>query len=284
MLRTRLARTIALTAAAALAGSVLAAPGPVAQAAARAAIQRPSAAGRLRITGLLRDGGTVAAAGLRWRPGRLPRGDRLLSFEVGYAWQACTPAGGRTRCRSAADTTATPFAARRYIVGHADTGLRLRVTETASEVVETDPATFAFTVLSSSASVTTRPAVAAYPAARAPVTEFVNGTPEPETASDAEYFQVDGPHYRASDGTPVLRYRVDSGSWRRLAASRLLYTGKLGVGRHQVQVSTANAAGVTTIRFGWRVEPMPRPARCRPRPRRACWYPPHLNAKRRPMR
>jgi hypothetical protein len=275
---------MALAATAALAASVLTASGAAAHAATAPAIQRPSAAGRLHITGLLRDGGTVVAAGLRWRPGRLPRGDRLLSFEVAYAWQACTTAGGRSRCRTAADTTATPFAARRYVVGHADTGLRLRVTETASEVVETDPATFAFTVLSASATVTARPVVAAYPAGRAPVTEFVNGTPEPQTTSDSEYFQVDAPHYDAPGGAPVLRYRVDSGPWHRLPASRLLYTGRLRVGRHQVAVSTAAAAGVTAIRFAWRVEPMARPARCRPRPGRACWYPQHLASNSRPMR
>ncbi len=54
----------------------------------------------------------------------------------------CSP--GRDVCRPAADTTATPFAARRYVVGHADTGRLLQLTETATEVVETDPATFAF--------------------------------------------------------------------------------------------------------------------------------------------
>ena len=102
----------------------------------------PVRRGRLRITGALRDGGTVRAAGLRWRPGALPHGDKLLSFEIAYAWRSCASA-----CRTAADSTATPFAARRYIAGHADTGRRLRLTETATEVIETDPATFAFTVV-----------------------------------------------------------------------------------------------------------------------------------------
>ena len=81
----------------------------------------PRRHGRLRITGRLRDGGMVAAAGLGWRPGRLPRGDHLLSFEVGYAWRACDQAG--RRCVTGAGTTATPFAARRYQVGHARGGL-----------------------------------------------------------------------------------------------------------------------------------------------------------------
>ena len=45
-----------------------------------AKLRPPQHRGTLRITGSLRDGGTVRAAGLSWRPGRLPPGDRLLSF------------------------------------------------------------------------------------------------------------------------------------------------------------------------------------------------------------
>src|SRR5437764_7552434 len=90
----------------------------------------PVAHGALRIGGALRDGGTVAARGLRWRPGHLPAGARLLSFEVAFEWQTCaTPAGP---CGAAADTTATPFAARTYVVGHTDVGRYLRLTETAA--------------------------------------------------------------------------------------------------------------------------------------------------------
>ncbi len=53
----------------------------------------------------------------------------------------------RGRSRLDGDAVRSP---RRYIAGHADTGKRLRLTETATEVVETDPATFAFTVVHSS--------------------------------------------------------------------------------------------------------------------------------------
>jgi hypothetical protein len=287
MRRTRLGRgtsfpVIIALAATALAGLTAASPG--ARAASAPVIHRPTSSGQLRVTGRLRDGGTVTAAGLRWRPGGLPRGDRLLSFEVAYGWQACTAAGGPAGCRTAADTTVTPFAARRYLVGQADTGRRLRLTETASEVVETDPATFAFTVISSSVSVTTAEVAQPYRRGRAPVTEFVNGTPERRTASDAEYFQVDAPHYSASDGVPVLRYRVDHGRWHRLPGSRRFYTGKLGIGGHQVQVLTANSAGATILRFAWRVVPIPASVACRPWHGKACWYPPHLNAAGHPMR
>ena len=244
-----------------------------------AAIPAPTAHGRLHIAGTLRDGKAIRATGLHWQTSRLPAKDTMLSFEVSYTWQSCG-----AKCVTAADSTATPFAASRYVVAHADTGKRLRLTETATEVIETDPATFAFTLVKASASITTARAVAAYPAGRAPVTEFVNGTPERRTASDAEYFQVDAPHYSASRGTPVQRYRVDDGSWHPLAASHLFYTGKLRVGRHRVQVSTANAAGTSTLAFGWRVVPMPKSAACRPRPGRTCWFPPHLNSRGKPMR
>ncbi|HUD78651.1 MAG TPA: endo alpha-1,4 polygalactosaminidase [Streptosporangiaceae bacterium] len=254
-------------------------PAETAVRAGTAALPAPVRAGRLRITGSLRDGGTVRAAGLRWRPAALPHGDRLLSFEVAYTWRSCAAA-----CRTAADSTATPFAASRYIAGHADTGRRLRITETATEVIETDPATFAFSVVHASASVTTAAVVRSYPAGRPPATEFVNGTPERRTASAEEYFQVNPPHYSSAGGAVSVQYRVDAGRWRALPASRVFYTGKLAVGLHRVQVRTASAAGASVIGFGWRVVPMPAPVACQPRPGQACWYPPHLSSAGTPMR
>jgi hypothetical protein len=126
-----------------LAASVLPlAAGPPARAAQGAAtavsaasrpVPPPGHRGTLRITGPLRDGATVAATGLAWHKPRLPRGMHLLSFAVAYTWQSCTRTG--RHCVTAADSTATPFAARQYRVGHADTGRRLRVTETAAETV-----------------------------------------------------------------------------------------------------------------------------------------------------
>src|SRR5215468_6980529 len=131
---------------------------PAALRARAAAISPPVSRGTLRIAGLLRDGSPVRAAGLSWRPSRLPPGDKLLSFEVGYVWRACSArSGGRGRhCVKGADATVTPFAARRYVTGHADTGKYLKITETATEVVETDPATFTFRVIRSSRSYTAR--------------------------------------------------------------------------------------------------------------------------------
>jgi hypothetical protein len=239
----------------------------------------------LRISGRLADGARVTAAGLAWRPPRLPARMRLLTFGVAYVWQRCSLTG--TDCVKGADATATPFAAARYLVGHADTGGRLRLTETAAEVIETDPATFSFTVVRRSVSVLTRARVRAYPRHARPRTEFVNGTPEPVTASREEFFQVDAPHYNRSDGRPGQRYRVDRGAWRAMPARRVFYTGRLGTGPHRVQVRTANRAGPTVVSFRWRVVPMPPPVPCRAGgdpARPACWYPPHLAPDGRPMR
>jgi hypothetical protein len=239
-------------------------------------IQPPVPSGRLRIDGELRDGGRVAASGLSWRPGRLPAGDRLLSFEVGYSWQAC----GRTGCAAAADATVTRFAAGRYIVGHADTGRRLRVTETAAEVVQATAKQFTFKVIRVRRSVTTSRRVGGYPRGRPPVSEFVNGLPEPTTGSRQEYFQTDPAHYSSADGPVARKFRVDHGSWQPLARRGVFFTGTLRPGRHRVSVLTADRAGRTRLSFTWRVVPLPGPAGCRG----SCWYPPHLNKHGRPMR
>ncbi len=266
-----------------LATAAASSPHPVASS--RYRIAPPQRTGTLRITGTLRDGATVAASGLAWRPGRLPKGDRLLSFVVAYYWRSCAagPGGrppGPAPCQKAADSTVTPFAAGRSIVGHADTGRRLKLTETATEVVETDPATFSFQALSASATVSAARAVAAYRAGHAPRTEFVNGTPERTTASDAEYFGVDPPHYATGDGPARQWYRVDAGPWHPMPRHGLFYTGKLGVGRHSVSVRTKDRAGATILRYGWRVVPLPAPLACAAR----CWLPPHLSKLGKPMR
>jgi len=242
-------------------------------------ISGPVRHGHLRISGPLRDGGTVTATGLGWRPGRLPRGDRLLSFEVAYAWRSCDRAG--RACRTGADSTATSFAARRYVAGHADTGRRLRVTETATEVVAGRSGN-GFTVVRAQASATTRATAAAYPAGRRPFSTLVNGTPEASTGSDAEWFQVSAPHYRAAAGPARQWYRIDQGAWQPLPASRDFYTGTLAVGPHAIAVRTADRAGATVARFAWRVTPLPAPVACRPA--RRCWYPQHLGSDHRPMR
>jgi hypothetical protein len=207
---------------------------------------------------------------------------RLLSFEVGYTWQSCEPGG--QRCTAAADSTATPFAARRYVAGHADTGRWLRVTVTASEVVETQPSTFTFQVISRSVASLSHARVRAYPRHDPPVTAFVNGTPEPRTSSTEEYFQVAAPHENIADGPAAQWYRIDRGPWRAMPGSRIFYTGKLAIGPHEVAVRTANRAGATRITFGWHVVPPPPPAACVTSRSGGCWYPPHLASDHHPMR
>jgi hypothetical protein len=245
--------------------------------AAAGTIPAPVRHGRLRIAGRLRDGSVVRAAGLSFRPGKLPRGDRLLSFEVGYAWQSCGSAG---KCRAAAGTTVTPFAARRYRAGHADTGRRLAVTVTATEVVQTSRASFTFRAIRATARAVTGAKVAAYRAGRAPSAEFVNGTPERVTASDAEFFTISAPHYSARGGAARQRYQVDHRGWKALPASRVFSTGILAAGRHEVAVRTTNRYGSSIAAFRWRVTALPAPVPCRGR----CWYPPHLAAGGHPMR
>ena len=266
---------------------------PVATAGATAAaVASPAAAapqipppvhhGTLRIAGRPRDGALVSASGVAWHAPRLPRGMKLLSFEVAYTWQSCAPSG--RRCTTAAGSTATPFAARQFRAGHADTGRRLRVTETAAEVVQTKARNFTFKVLRRSVSRLASVPVRAYRRHQRPVSYFRNGTPERHTASAEEYFGVSSPHYNSADGQPSQRYRVDQGAWRARPANHVFYTGKLAVGPHQVSVRTTNRAGSTDIRFGWRVVPLPAPLACQPRAGQPCWYPPHLAANHKPMR
>ncbi len=281
-------RSVTIAALAAIVTAVALVPvGPIALAsAARTAasprIPAPVHTGTLRISGAGRDGAAVTAAGLAWRPGRLPRGMRLLSFEVAYTWQSCAPGG--QHCRAAADTTATPFAARRHVAGTADAGRRLRVTETAAEVVQTQASTFSFQVIRRSVSRLSATAVRAYPRHQPPVTAFINGTPQRRTASAEEYFQVGVPHANPADGRAAQWYRIDGGGWRPMPGSRVFDTGQLRVGPHQASVRTANRAGATELSFRWQVVPLPAPLACMARPGQPCWYPPRLARDHRPMR
>jgi len=269
-------RTLAAIAAIAAAAGLVGMPAGTAVATARPAVakavQPPQRSGALRIAGQARDGNVVRAAGLAWRPGRLPKGDRLLSFGVAFSWKNCAGL-----CQSGSDSTATPFAASKYIVGHADTGRKLRLIETATEVVQTRAVPFSFSVLNASATVTSRRVVARY-SRRAPRTEFTDGLPEHRTGSREEYFSVDPPHYQASLGKPEEFWRLDHGSWHKIQPAHAFYIGKLSIGAHQVTVRTVDRGGATLLRYRWRVTPLPKPVTCH------CWLPPHLNSKGKPMR
>src|SRR5262249_55171929 len=143
--------------------------------------------------------------------------------------------------------TATPFAASRYIVGHSDTGRRLLVTVTATEVVQTRATRFTFQVLRTRRSTTARSRVAGYPRGRRPRSEFVNGLPERTTGSAEEYFQVDPAHYSSADGPVQQRFRIDNGRWRTMPPRRVFSTGHLHPGQHRVSVRTADRAGSSSI-------------------------------------
>src|SRR5690349_19306284 len=97
----------ALPSAAGASAARAAKPAAVAKAAGAAgAIPAPVARGRLRIAGLLRDGGTVTARGAAFGPPPLPSGDVLLSFGVKYTWRRCpvlrSEAQGSGKCVLAA--------------------------------------------------------------------------------------------------------------------------------------------------------------------------------------
>ena len=264
----------------AVVGLLAAAGGPPAIAA--GTLKPPVGVGTLRIAGTLRDGAAVTAKGLRWKLPPLPAGDRVLTFEVAYVWRSCSVTGHV--CRPAADMPATTLAAQHYTPGHADVGRLLKLLETARVVVETDPATFSFTVLHTERSVTSRVPVSAFPAGLAPRVSFQDGTPEQRTASNSELFRISLAHYNDADGRPQVTYRMDSGGWRRLSSDRIVSTGKLAVGAHRLDVRTANRAGASLRSFSWQVVPMPAPAACVPRAGQACWYPPHLDSRGRPLR
>jgi hypothetical protein len=278
--RAAVAAAVIALAAGAFAPAALAAPAaPAAQTA--VSIPAPVHQGTLRIAGTFRDGSTVTAAGLSWHASTLPSGWKLVSLAVAYTWQSCAPGG--TACKTAAGSTAEPFAARDYVAGRADAGRVLRLTESATEVVVPTGSSDDFTDSRSSVTRLSAAVVAPYPAGRAPSSAFVNGTPERQTASTEEYFQVAVPHANAADGAVSQSYRIDGGRWTAMPASRVFYTGKLAVGRHQVAVRTANRAGATVVRFSWRVTPLPAPAACQSSESDGCWYPQHLDAKGQPM-
>ena len=243
-------------------------------------------AARCTSQGTLRDGGTVTAAGLAWHVPALPAGDRLLSFEVGLRLERVPRA--RDGCRTAADTTATPFAARRYVVGHADTGRCCRLTETATEVDRDRPGDVHVPGRPRVCDVhRPRPRSRAYRAGRAPASAFVNGTAgAAHRLRLRRYFARLAATLRqrrrhAGGDLPHRRRTVDG----RCPRSRLVSTGTLRPGRAPrspcaPRTPPARACGRSA--GGW--------CRCRRRPPAcpgtagACWYPPHLDRTGRPMR
>ena len=149
------------------------------------------------------------------------------------------------------------------MVGHADTGRLLRLTETATEVVETDPATFAFSLAHASRTVLAVRPVRAYAAGRAPWSAFVNGTPERRTGSNSEWFAVSPPHYRERPGprpSPTASTAADGVPCPPSGSSTPACSAWAGT----ASVRTADAAGAIVRSFHWRVVPLPAPAACVP--------------------
>ncbi len=226
---TRALRTSAAIAAIAAAAGLIGVPAGTAVATARPtaakAIAPPQRSGALRIAGLAQDGNMVKAAGLRWRPGRLPKGDRLLSFGVAFYWKIC-----EGFCQSGSDSTATPFAASKYIVGHADTGRKLQLTETATEVVQTRRAPFSFSVLNASATVKTRRVVRAYPpgARRAPNSRAACPSTGPDLARSTSRLarRTTRPAWASPSSSTALTIAPGTRFSRRMLSQRRLSTAE----------------------------------------------------------
>ena len=214
-------------------------------------------------------------------PGRLPDGDRLLSFEVADVWQAC--ATRHASCVAGADTTSTPFAATRYVVGHGDTGSYLRVIETATEVVQTQAVPFTFKVVHASRRVTTTGTVAAY-AGRCRPEHWIRQR-HAGVADGLDHRELPGqpPHYASADGAPTSSTRWTTARGRRFPRLRSFPPGRSALGWHTVRVHVANAAGSSTISFSWQVVPLPAPVSCVSW-KHSCWFPPHLDSTGHPMR
>ena len=146
--------------------------------------------------------------------------------------------------------------------------------------METNAATFSFSVIRVSRSFTTTLRVRAFQRGTKPFTEFVDGLPDPVTGSAEEIFQIDPPHYAATDGPVHTTWRLDEGRWRTMPSRPVFGTGRLRHGRHRLLIKVWDRAGATLLQFTWRVAKLPRPLRCRG----TCWYPPHLDRTGHPMR
>ena len=91
-------------------------------------------------------------------------------------------------------------------------------------------------------------------------------------------------HYRAAAGVPAVSYRVDTRPGRRCQPAAGSTPASCPSAGTAVLVRGSERAGSSTIRYGWRVVPMPKPVACQPRPGGKCWYPPHLTKRGKPMR
>lgn len=229
---------------------------------ARPSSQKPRATGTLALRGTFRDGSTIAATGVRWRAvaGSLQ--------SVSYAWSAC----GRRRCTALSIPPHQPYLPT-ALLGPGDVGRRIRVRETAVDVLASGG--------EARASVTKRSArvVAAWPRGVAPRVDFIYGVPQSTTASDRERFDLSPAHANPHDGPVGIACRVDRRPYvRACARSRSFLTPTLGLGRHTVTVRVSNAAGRRTTSYAWTVARLAAPTPCT-----SCFRPPHLDSTGHPM-
>lgn len=224
--------------------------------------RRPRHHGRLTLAGTLRDGSTVTATGVSWSvvPGALQ--------SVSYSWSACTRAG----CRALSVPPHQPYLPS-VLLGPGDVGRRIRVTETAVDVLRSGRETRASVAHASAR------AVAAWPRGSAPRVDFVYGVPEAETASTRERFDLSPPHANRADGRVTVACTIDRRPFSRACGRSLSYlTPDLRLGRHTVRVRVSNAAGTQVTSYSWKVVPLPPPTPCR-----SCFKPPHLDSTGHPM-
>ena len=223
---------------------------------------RPRPSGRLALRGALQDGATLTARGLHWKAA--PRSLQSVS----YAWSACS----RTRCAALSIPPHQPYLPS-ALLGPGDVGKRIRVRETAVDVLSNGRET------STTVSYRSARAVAPWPRRMAPRVDFIYGVPEAETASDREQFDLSPPFANSRDGRVKVACRVDHRPFAQACAhTRAFLTPVLGRGPHTVYVRVSSSAGTRTTSYSWDVVAMPPP-----RPCSSCFKPPHLDSSGHPM-
>lgn len=229
----------------------------------------PRPSGTLTITGVEQDGSTLTAGGVTWTPAPCTASGVCSSaLTVSYLWGACL---GR-RCGPLSEPDAEALVPT-HLLGPGDVGKTIEVAATALDV-RSDGSMQRRTVRATAAT-----AVAPWPAGQAPRVDFVNGTPEPTTASDQEIFQIGPPHANPADGPVTVTCAVD-GAAPSTACQKAgsFETPVLGLGSHTATVVASNAAGSTTTSFSWTVVPLQSPVPCD-----TCFHPPAVAANGQPM-
>jgi hypothetical protein len=159
------------------------------------------------------------------------------------------------------------------LLGAADAGRTVKVTETATDV-RTDGSSQKATATASSVG-----PVSVWAARMAPRVDFIDGLPQASTTSAQERFSLSPPHANAADGPVTVTCSIDGGSFGTGCTGTAGYrTPTLGLGQHKFAVRASSAAGASTTTFSWTVAALPAPLTCT-----SCFHPPHLDATGIPM-